>query len=133
MAEDDQGFWGSMLGVILAAAAVVLVGLLVYRVYPGTLPRDPKPGYLDDVVLNGPVLFVVRLAVIVVFAAVAVFIASSVVVRMRAGEYLSEVGSFKTQARELSSKLEERDEMVWRLFERNERLEERLEEARMGD
>jgi hypothetical protein len=116
----------------LAGIAGVCLGV-VAALFPFDVPRRSDPGYLDVVFENGLVVLAARLVVLgaaLVLLLGAVYVAASMVVRVRRGEWLRRAGPFEAEllgprevlGHDLSSLLDAL-ERAWRA---NDQLQRRL-------
>jgi hypothetical protein len=103
---------------LAAMSAAIVVAVLCYRIYPGTLPDEKNPSFLSALFNNGIVMFSARLAAV----ALAFFVVASVVQRVRSREYLGEGFGVKT------GPLAQRDELAERLAQRDLELEQMAHE-----
>lgn len=78
--------------------AAVGIALLVKGLYPADLPQSRNPDFLDSIFANRGVLWAARLLLVSaagVLALGGVFIAASIGIRMKNGEWLRRAGPFE--------------------------------------
>jgi hypothetical protein len=109
--SDDQsigrpvGGVSNLIGVLFLFAIVVGVMFMVVGLAPTDLPPDRGSNFIDTVFHNKGVILAARLLLVsaaVVLAVGGIFIVSSIVVRMRKGEWLRRAGPFEIGDVELS-------------------------------
>lgn len=87
---------GAAVGLFLAAS--IGIALLVKGLYPTDLPKSRDPDFVDNVFANRAVLWAARLLLVSaagVLALGGIFIAASIGIRMKNGEWLRRAGPFE--------------------------------------
>ncbi|HEU4738983.1 MAG TPA: hypothetical protein VFS54_07865 [Solirubrobacterales bacterium] len=95
--------------------AAIVIALLVKGLYPADLPQSRNPDFIDNVFANRAVLWAARLLLVSaagVLGLGGVFIAASIGIRMKNGEWLRRAGPFEISERKLGQAKEEID--FWR-------------------
>jgi len=149
---------GVLIAVLLALAIPVVGIWALVEMFPSTVPEKSNPGYLDVIFQSRFVVFAARM---VVFSAAlvlllgSIYIASSMIVRIKRGQWLRRAGPFESELaeaqetlredvnsllgdlgdawtadEELERRLEERDRQLADAYGELERLGEELERAR---
>lgn len=94
----------------LFVVAVLGFALLVKGLYPADLPKSRNPDFVDTVFANRAVLWAARLLLVSaagVLALGGVFIAASIGIRMRNGEWLRRAGPFEIAESDLGKAKDE--------------------------
>lgn len=105
---------GAVVG--LAVVAAIGIALLVKGLYPADLPETRNPDFVDNVFANRAVLWAARVLLVSaagVLGLGGLFIAVSIGIRMRNGEWLRRAGPFEISERKLAQADAEIDS--WRL------------------
>jgi hypothetical protein len=157
-ADDERRARTAMvIGWIVVLGLLVLAGLVLFRIYPGSVPSKENPGFLDNIFDNNLVVFAARLVLFsaaLVLAFTAVYTIASIVSWMRLGHWLTRAGPFEVsreavetltdqvafwretaieadaEREALRQRLEETDELVEHLYEERLELEGQLERSR---
>lgn len=82
----------------LLAAAVVIVALVLYRIYPADLPHKENPGFIDIIFESPLVVFATRailLSLAAVLAFAGLFTVGSIVSWMKRRQWLTKAGPFE--------------------------------------
>lgn len=96
--KSDRGkrSLGAAVGLFLVAA--IGIALLVKGLYPADLPKSRDPDFIDNVFANRALLWAARLLLVSaagVLALGGIFIATSIGIRMKNGEWLRRAGPFE--------------------------------------
>lgn len=129
-----------VLGAAIAGAALAIpagVAFFIYKAYPGDLPAQADPGWLDIIFANRFVVYAGRIVLIglaLLLLVAAIYIATSMFVRMYRREWLHKAGPFEADVvRRADEGLEDVGDAYRGVLEdawsENEELAQRLEGA----
>jgi hypothetical protein len=93
-----HGGRGTLIGFGFVIACAIAILLLAKGLYPADLPASRNPDFLDNVFDNRGVLWAARLLLVSAAGVLAfggIFIAASIGVRMKSGEWLRRAGPFE--------------------------------------
>lgn len=118
---------------IVGALALVVVGVIA--IIPPEAPKPSDPSFIDSIFANRFVIFTARLLLLagaIVAAFAATYVMSSIVVRMRRGQWLRRTGPFEVSEEAVASLSDEID--LWKGLaqdaeEEIEALKERLRDT----
>ena len=126
---------GTLLALLLVIAIPVLGIWALIDMFPGEVPETKDPGYIDVIFQNRFVVFAARLVVLsaaFVLMLGAIYVASSMIVRIKRGQWLRRAGPFESELAEAQETLGEDVnsllESLDQAWESNQELEQRLEE-----
>ena len=110
--DSDRGqrSIGAAVGLFLVAA--IGLTLLVKGLYPADLPKSRDPDFVDNLFANRAVLLAGRLLLVSaggVLALGGIFIAASIGIRMKNGEWLRRAGPFEISEEKLAQAQQEID------------------------
>jgi hypothetical protein len=111
--DRGRGRIGAAVGLFVVAA--LGIALLVKGLYPADLPASRNPDFVDNVFANRAVLLTTRMLLISaagVLGLGGIFIAASIGIRMKNGEWLRRAGPFEIAEGKLGQAKEEID--FWR-------------------
>jgi glycosyltransferase involved in cell wall biosynthesis len=121
-AEEDV-HW-AVATLILFVVAALAAGL-VYRIYPGSLPRQKNPSFLTEIFNNGIVLLAARVFVL----AAGCYVVASLIQHARRDEWIGEGAGFKVGAsrEEFEQAMAETDALLQNVTGKWETAEAKLE------
>lgn len=108
--ESDRGGRSIGAAVVIFLLAAIGLALLVKGLYPADLPKSRDPDFVDNVFANRAVLWAARLLLVSaagVLALGGIFIAASIGIRMKNGEWLRRAGPFEISERKVAQAEEE--------------------------
>lgn len=125
---DSPHAYPRIFAVIVVIVGVVCLALLSYALLPGHVPAQPNPNWIDLIIDNRWVIWLLRmmsLAVVVMFSVFAVYFVRSIRHRMRKGHWLRSGAGLEAEI--VSDALGDLEPVLASLSETEERANE-LEE-----
>lgn len=129
--DRDRRRIGVSIGLLLVG--ILGITLLVKGLYPADLPASRNPDFLDNLFANRAVLLAARLLLVAAAGVIGlggIFIAASIGIRMKNGEWLRRAGPFEISEGKLARAEEEIDFWQRQALESEEKvvaLRKRLE------